>query len=311
MAGTPKRRGVGVSALFYGVDDPVDRPEIFVANVELTAGAAATLHLDVDEIDREAELELSAIVSDELGVATASVRVLTRPDGEHGERLRIGKGGFVPQQAVRDACRDARAQVLARARARLDGDAAGLQIAGSEIRSRGGAGATVSLASLIDEERALGRYCLGWGWQERLPSRADPLSSQGFTFDGFQWMTQCAEVEVDDETGAVELRRWALALCGQTVGPRRAAGSDAACDEPLLFELAGDGSRLLEAGCVWLHRASSRRDGGDERDAAAIPIATPVLGAVLDAVGVSLSETPPDAEAILAVIRAGTARESA
>ncbi len=311
MAGSPKRRGVGVSALFYGVDDPVDRPEIFVANVELTAGAAAALHLDVDEIDRDAALELSAIVGDELGIPAASVRVLTRPDAEHGERLRIRKGGFVPQQAVRDACRDVRARLLTRARAHSGSEAAGLEIASGEIRSRGGAGAAVSLAALIDEERALGRYCLGWGWQERLPSRADPLSSQGYAFDGFQWMTQCAEIEVDDETGAVELLRWALALCGQTMGPRRAAGSDASCDEPLLFELPGEGPRLLESGVVWLHRASSCRDGGDERDAAAIPIAAPVLGAVLDAVGVSLSATPPDPEAILAAIRAGTTREPA
>ena len=65
-----------------------------------------------------------------------------------------------------------------------------------------------------------GKRCIGWGWQDITTKDVDPMTSQGDAYQTFGWATQLAEVEVDTETGFIQVTRLVSATdAGKAINP--------------------------------------------------------------------------------------------
>ena len=70
-----------------------------------------------------------------------------------------------------------------------------------------------------------GKRCIGWGWQDITTKDVDPTTSQGDAYQTFGWATQLAEVEVDTDTGFVQVTRLVSATdAGRAINPMGVEG---------------------------------------------------------------------------------------
>ena len=83
----------------------------------------------------------------------------------------------------------------------------------------------LSVVRVVDEMHKQGKRCIGWGWQDITTKDVDPLTSQGDAYQTFGWATQLAEVEVDTETGFVQVTRLISATdAGKAINPMGVEG---------------------------------------------------------------------------------------
>ena len=80
-----------------------------------------------------------------------------------------------------------------------------LELADGNIRARMSPERHVSVVKVVDEMHKQGKRCIGWGWQDITTKDVDRPTSQGDAYQTFGWATQLAEVEVDTETGFVQV----------------------------------------------------------------------------------------------------------
>jgi CO/xanthine dehydrogenase Mo-binding subunit len=160
----------------------------------------------------------------------------------------------------------------------------------------------------------------------------DPETGQGKPFSTYVYATQIAEVEVDDETGEVEVLRIVAAHdCGTPINPMLiegqvqggiAMGLGFALHEEMLFDPEGrqrnasltnyivptslDQPRM-EVHIVPGYDPTGPFGAKGVGEPTAVPTAAAIANAIYDAVGVRITELPATAEKVLAAIKAAQA----
>jgi CO/xanthine dehydrogenase Mo-binding subunit len=157
----------------------------------------------------------------------------------------------------------------------------------------------------------------------------DPDTGQGKPFNTYVYATQIAEVEVDDETGEVEVLRIAAAHdCGTAINPMLvegqvqggiAMGIGFALQEEILFDDAGRQVNPnltnyimptsldmpeIEVDIVESYDATGPFGAKGVGEPTSVPTAAAIMNAIYDAVGVRIASLPATAEKILAAIKA-------
>ena len=166
------------------------------------------------------ETTLAQVAADELGVRFEDVRVVYG-DTDVTPVALIGTGGSraatMANGAVLHASRELRAKLLSLAAELLEANAADLEITNGTISVRGTPNVTLPFAEMA---RVVAEQ------PERLPAGTDPddVLKVTRTFDGGEsgWSggTHCCEVEVDVETGIVQINRYVVVEdCGIAVNP--------------------------------------------------------------------------------------------
>jgi CO/xanthine dehydrogenase Mo-binding subunit len=191
---------------------------------------------------------------------------------------------FVPEQAVRHATLDARAQLVETAAPMLRVSPEELDVARGEVRSRRTPHKRVSVSEIAEEMHKRGQRCLGWGWQARTTQDVDPFTSQGEAYQTFGWTTQLAEVEVDTETGFVTVTRLVFASGGGTA--TAATGKTAL----LPFYLGPLDMPAIECLSTEASEPSESDGDGGASESVPVPTTSAILNAIFDAVGVRLTE---------------------
>jgi len=160
----------------------------------------------------------------------------------------------------------------------------------------------------------------------------DPETGQGKPFNAYVYATQIAEVDVDDETGEVEVLRIVAAHdCGTAINPMLvegqieggiAMGIGFALQEEMLFDARGrhvnpDLTNYIvptsldmpeiEIDIVPSHDPSGPFGAKGVGEPTAVPTAAAILNAIYDAVGVRITSLPATAERVLAAIKAARA----
>lgn len=220
-------RGIGIAVLieltnpgaaFYGV-----------GGARIAAQEGATVRLDptgvvhcavgVGEQGQGTETIFAQIAADEVGLPLAAVRIITGDTAvtPYGGGTWASRGAGIGGEAVLQASRQLRANILALAAAHLKRDAGELDVADGKVRDR------AKQVPLIDFAE-LGRIAyfrpdlLPQGFQSELVvTRHYSQRTYPFVFTNG---VQASYVEVDIETGFVKLlKHWAVEDCGRVINP--------------------------------------------------------------------------------------------
>ncbi len=208
-----KRRGIGMSAcaMFSG---SAYYPFASAAVVKLDDDGAATLFTGATEFGQGIETTLSQVAAEELRLDLAEIKVISGDTDicpiDIGNFLSAGT--LVSGNATRLAAQDAMRQLLQIAADLLDALPEDLEARAKRIHIRGVPGKSVSYAQAIHASvvRNNGAQIIGRGHYQsvqgvdRNPSLA---RGRGRWTDAYGFAAQAAEVEVDLDTGCVELIR--------------------------------------------------------------------------------------------------------
>jgi CO/xanthine dehydrogenase Mo-binding subunit len=325
-----KKRGLGVGSMFYGIGYGFNRPDIGAAHVEIAEDGTATLYTGVCDLGQGIQTLLAQIVGTELGLPMSDIRVANADTGSTPDSgpTSGSRATFVQGQAVRHASLDVKARLIEMAARILDRSPDELEVAQGQVRSRHTPAIGVPMLQVVDEMHKQGKRCIGWGWQDITTKDVDQLTSQGDAYQTFGWATQLAEVEVDTETGFVQVTRLVSATdAGRAINPTGVEGQvqggavmglgyalyeqhivdhGRAKTASLAFYLVPTPLDVPEIECLIVEVPDPAGPYGAKgvSEPATIPTTPAILNAIYDAVGVRVKETPATPERIFHLLRA-------
>jgi aerobic carbon-monoxide dehydrogenase large subunit len=208
-----KRRGVGIACF---VEESAIAQWDY-GRVAIDSEGRAVVHVGAASVGQGLDTAMAQICADALGIAYEDVAAVRHGDtdsvpagiGSFGSRATAMAGA-----AVLRAAEAVRARVLEHAADLLEAAPGDLEIVDGRVLPRGSPTRGVSLAEVAAAARP----------EQALSRKADPgLTEESYFFCGdtsFPYGVQCAAVEVDVETGAVEIVRHAIAYdVGRKVNP--------------------------------------------------------------------------------------------
>jgi CO/xanthine dehydrogenase Mo-binding subunit len=331
-----KKRGFGVGSMFYGIGYGFNRPDIGAAHVEVAEDGTATLFTGVCDLGQGIQTLLAQIVGTELGMPIGDIRVINADTGSTPDSgpTSGSRATFVQGQAVRNASLDVRARLVEMAARLLGAYPSDLDVGDGQVRSRRQAAQQISVVRVVDEMHKQGKRCIGWGWQDITTKDVDPLTSQGDAYQTFGWATQLAEVEVDTETGFVQVTRLVSATdAGRAINPAGVEGQvqggavmglgyalyeqhiveqGRPKTASLAFYLVPTPLDVPEIECLIVEVPDPAGPYGAKgvSEPATIPTTPAILNAIYDAVGVRVKETPATPERVFELLR-GRNRDAA
>lgn len=306
-------------------------PSTSTTSLKLNDDGSLSLLTSTVEIGQGSRTVLAQIAADAVGVPVERVSV-SYPDTQvtpwdqttSSSRSTLMMGG-----AIREAGRRMREELLELASEQLEVAASDLVLEDGRVGVAGSPGTARPIGDIV---RAAARGNLLASATNRSEGSLDPETGQGIVTPHFYHAAVGAEVEVDLETGAVQVldlrsQTWA----GQTIHPVLA---ELQCEGNMVFglgqalfeEIVIDGGQVanpsladymlpstLDLPRSWRAEVleegpSGRVHGLGESTAAAVPAA--IGNAVRNATGIDLSELPARPERILRAVRQALERDS-
>ena len=222
-----KKRGVGIAAALYptGMSGGGDSSQ---AIVKVKSDGTVDLIIGSCDIGQGAKTVLAQMAAEELGVGYDQVTVVNQDTdatpmcfGTFASRVT-----FVAGNAVVQAAREARSILFEVAAEDLEASPDDLVAADGKIFVRGAPDRAKSIAEVAGKANfAMRKLVVGRGHYMRDPSSPDPETGKTDPFATLAWAGVLAEVEVDTETGEVEILK--LVTCydvGRAINPLLAEG---------------------------------------------------------------------------------------
>jgi len=209
----PPNRGLGIACEIK----PTRNLTGSSAFVKVDQDGSATVITSSIEIGQGVKTILAQIASEELGIPIEHITI-TDADTDYtpydwctaGSRSTFHMGN-----AVRNAAKDAKGQILALAAAKLKTNPEDLETTNGEVHLKG-ADKKVPIAQLIKERWRLGLTILGRGTYFP-PADDSPYSAYGVFY---QYGAQAVDLEVDPETGKIRVHKIAAAHdVGKAINP--------------------------------------------------------------------------------------------
>lgn len=329
-----RRRGIGMAAAMHvSGNRTLGNWDGSTVVLKVNEDGRAFISSAESDMGQGANTVMAQICADALGIPLAHVTVLP-PDtdtspyclGSLASRVTINGGN-----AVLQAAREAKTQILDAASGLLGCPADDLELDEGMVRSRTKSNATAALPQVC-------RYHIFRHGGEGILVRStyDPPTVMmdaeyyGNIAPGYSFAAQAVEVEVDIETGRVTLLDSCLADdCGKAINPMAVHGqtNGAAVQaigwtlyENLQFEdgrlsngnfadytmPTADSVPPLQAGIVESDEPNGPLGAKGASETAILPGAPAIANAIYDAVGVRITELPITPEKILAALRAKT-----
>jgi CO/xanthine dehydrogenase Mo-binding subunit len=302
------------------------------ATVKVNEDGTATVLTGTVETGQGSLTVLCQIAAEELGVATDDVHIVSgdsdmapMDSGAIASRTTYVTGNAIRLAAgqAKEILFDAAAPLLGVRPDQLDARDRRIHVKGFPQRS-------LPIAAAAQHAQAvMGRPPVGTASWNPPTVALDPDTGQGKPFNTYVYATQIAEVEVDDETGEVDVLRIVAAHdCGTPVNPMLVEGQveggismgiGFALQEEILFDDAGrqlnpnltnyivptslDMPEIevsILKGCDPTGPFGAKGVG----EPTSVPTAAAILNAIHDAVGVRITSLPATSEKILAAIQA-------
>ncbi|OGA03958.1 MAG: hypothetical protein A2W68_06780 [Betaproteobacteria bacterium RIFCSPLOWO2_02_64_14] len=331
-----KRRGRGIACMWYPIGFTV-AANPSAATVKVNEDGTATLLTGTVETGQGALTVLGQIAAEALGISTEDVHVVsgdtdTTPmdTGAIASRTTYVTGNAV-RLAAEEACKilfDVAGPMLGVRPDQLEMRDRKIQVKNFPQRS-------LPLGEVAYHAQAVkGRPAIGSATWNPPTVPMDPETGQGKPFNTYVYATQIAEVDVDDETGEVEVIRIAAAHdCGTAINPMLvegqieggiAMGIGLALQEEILFDSQGRQINpnltnyimptsldmpAIEVDIVDSYDPTGPFGAKGVGEPTSVPTAAAILNAIHDAVGVRITSLPATAEKVLAAIKAGPGRE--
>jgi len=214
-----KKRGIGVGAMIYGIGYGFARQDIAAATLEVCEDGSVILRSGEVDFGQGSDTVACQIVAEELGIPYDTIQLisadtLSAPNAGPSSASRVT---YVMGNAVLKAARSIKQNMASVARDILGAEE--LVFVDNEVRSEH-PGKAISFQTLARECHSRGVQIVETAWHNNTTQDADPETSQGDIFSTYAYATQMVEVEVDTDTGKVQvLRILAAHDVGRAINP--------------------------------------------------------------------------------------------
>jgi len=326
-----KRRGRGIACMWYPIGFTV-AANPSAATVKVNEDGTATLLTGTVETGQGALTVLGQIAAEALGIATEDVHVVsgdtdTTPMDTGAIASRTT---YVTGNAVKLAAEQALAVLFEVAAPMLGVRAEQLEARDRKILVRNFPQRHLPIGDVaLHAQVVKGQPAIGSASWNPPTVPMDPETGQGKPFNTYVYATQIAEVDVDDETGEVDVLRIVAAHdCGTPINPMLVEGQveggismglGFALQEQILFDAAGRQINPnltnyimptsldmpeIEVDIVANYDPTGPFGAKGVGEPTSVPTAAAILNAIHDAVGVRITTLPATAEKILTAIKA-------
>lgn len=344
-----KKRGTGIASMWYGIGN-TGLPNPSGAYVNLLDDGTVLVLTGCADIGQGSDTALAQIVAEEFGIDLTDIRVVSADTGTTPDAgaSSASRQTYISGNAVRLAAQEAK-KVLIEMAASMLGVGPGEVIVGHKVLSiradsaqsqfltdcqnecrldlglsPKGNGQSVALADCIAQCRMKGKLTLGHGWFNPDTTGLDPETGQGIPYATYAFATQIAEVDVDTETGEIEVIRIIAAHdVGQAINPVNIEGQiEGGCTMGLGYALTeeiqvSEGKILTKNLATYLMptaldvpemypliveepEQSGPFGAKGVGEPTLIPTAAAIANAVYNAIGVRFTELPITPEKVLA-----------
>ncbi|HWR06075.1 xanthine dehydrogenase family protein molybdopterin-binding subunit [Sporomusa sp.] len=245
-----KKRGTGMASMWYGIGN-TGLPNPSGAYVNLLDDGTVLVLTGCADIGQGSDTVLAQIVAEEFGIDMEDIRVVSADTGitPDGGASSASRQTYISGNAVRLAAQEAKKVLIEMAAVMLGVVPADVVVGHKELSVRAasdksqflsdclsecrldlglspkGKGQSVSLADCIAQCRMKGKLTLGHGWFNPDTTGLDPETGQGKPYATYAFATQIAEIEVDTESGEIEVIRIVAAHdVGQAINPLNIEG---------------------------------------------------------------------------------------
>lgn len=221
-----KKRGIGIGCMWYGVGN-TGLPNPAGAYIDLLDDGSVVVMTGCADIGQGSDTVLSQIAAEELGVYLEDITIISADTGvtPDGGATSASRQTYISGNAVRSAARNAKKVVIEEASKMLDHPVDKLCAKERKIYSIEDPQKSVALTDVIASCRRKGILTLGSGWFNPDTTSLDKETGQGRPYGTYAFATHVAEVEVDTETGVVNVLRVVAAHdVGQAINPCNAEG---------------------------------------------------------------------------------------
>ncbi len=332
-----KRRGRGIACMWYPIGFTV-AANPSAATVKVNEDGTATVLTGTVETGQGSLTVLGQIAAEELGIATDDVHVVsgdtdTTPMDTGAIASRTT---YVTGNAIRLAAEKAKGILFEVAAPLLGVRPEQLEARDRKIQVKGYPQRSLPISQVAHRAQVvMGQPAIGSASWNPPTVAMDPETGQGKPFSTYVYATQIAEVDVDDETGEVEVLRIVAAHdCGTPINPMLVEGQveggismgiGFALQEEILFDKAGRQLNPnltnyimptsldmpeIEVDIVESYDPTGPFGAKGVGEPTSVPTAAAIMNAIHDAVGVRITSLPATAEKVLAAIRAKGASET-
>ena len=330
-----KRRGRGIACMWYPVGYTVTaNPSAAV--VKMNEDGTATVLTGTVETGQGSLTVLGQIAAQELGIATDDVYVVSADtDATPADMGAIAsRTTYVTGNAIRLAAGKAKAILFEVAAPLLGVKPDQLEARDRKIQVKGFPQRCLAIGEVANRAQVdMGQPAIGAASWNPPTVALDPETGQGKPFSTYVYATQIAEVDVDDETGEVEILRIVAAHdCGTPINPMLVEGQveggismgvGLALHEQILFDDAGRQINPnltnyivptsldmpeIEVDIVESFDPTGPFGAKGVGEPTSVPTAAAILNAIHNAVGVRIAALPATAEKVLAAIQAKRGR---
>ena len=332
-----KRRGRGIACMWSPIGFTV-AANPSAAVVKINEDGTATLLTGTVETGQGSLTVLAQIVAEELGIATDDVHVVSADtDTTPMDTGAIAsRTTYVTGNAARLAAEKAKKILFEVAAPLLGVKPEHLEVADHRIRIKGFPQRSLHIGDVAERARGVnGEPPLGSASFNPATAALDPETGQGKPFATYVYATQIAEVDVDDETGEVDvLRVVASHDCGTPINPMLVEGQveggismgvGFALEEEMLFDAVGLQRNpnltnyimptsldmpKVEVDIVDSYDPTGPFGAKGVGEPTCVATAAAILNAIHDAVGVRVTSLPATAEKVHAAIKAKRAQDT-
>ena len=324
------KRGRGMACMWYPIGFTV-AANPSAATVKVNTDGTATVLTGTVETGQGALTVLGQIAAQALGIATDDVHVVSADtDTTPMDTGAIAsRTTYVSGNAVMLAAEKAREILFEGAAPLLGVPVDQLKAADRKIEVLGFPLKSLDIGMVAQHcESVIGTPSIGSATYNPPTVPMDPETGQGKPFSTYVYATQIADVEVDDETGEVEVKRMvAVHDCGTPINPMLVEGQiqggismgvGFALQEEILFK--DDGTQInpnltnyimptsldmpeLEVELVDNYDPTGPFGAKGAGEPTAVPTAAAIMNAIYDAVGVRITSLPATAEKVFGALQ--------
>lgn len=216
-----KKRGIGYGCMMYALGYGFGRPDAAAATLEIGEDGTVTVLSGCAEIGQGSTEVIALVAAEELGILAEDICVLTADTAITPDAgcTSASRQTYVTGNAVRKAAGIVKQSLLECAGEMLGADPRGISFKKREV-FYDGKKTDLTIGAVANYCRSNGHQFIGMGWFNNTTPDVDHETSQGDAYGAYTFASQAAEVEVDTETGEVEVLRVVAAHdVGQAINP--------------------------------------------------------------------------------------------
>ena len=203
----PKKRGIGLACSYRGVSLGAEGVDAAGAIVSVQTDGSVIVSSGITDMGQGAQTQMSQIAAEVLGISMDRIRFLntnTSRVPDSGPTV-ASRGTIMGGSAAKKAAEIVRATLIEVGAELVKAAPATCELADNYLVEKGSGKRLASFAELAAECFRRGKPMVGLGWHKAPPTSWHEEEGKGEAYFTFVYGANVAEVEVDTETGKVDV----------------------------------------------------------------------------------------------------------